>query len=407
MGEFGAGRDGERGDAVADGVRLVGYGCLDLLDRFNCDSLPCDRIVLQAVDDQDRDWLAGRDEKKGWSRKMTSIESTTERPLVTFALFAYNQEKYIREAVEGAFAQTYEPLEIILSDDCSTDRTFEIMEKMTRNYNGPHKVVLNRNECNLGLVQHFNRILLDVSKGELIVVAAGDDISLPERTIALYNAWNTTGRKAYSMSSDVILINKDGATVNTALKFDDGFMNISLYEFVNNLPKGCYGCTALYNRHIFKVFGPITDSIVEDTNTFIRSMIIGRQEGYLRISKSLIKYRITGSNLSLVENTKDKIVRFSLFKKYIYMQLEKDMDRAIEKKYVNEDEAMSIKRLAMKKINHMSLKCSLSSDKYLVRISVLLRLFKYEPVINVLKYAAIFTLPQSLCHMLKTINKHS
>jgi len=43
---------------------------------------------------------------------------------VTFALFAYNQEKYIREEVEGAFSQTYQPLEIIWSDDCSSDRTF-------------------------------------------------------------------------------------------------------------------------------------------------------------------------------------------------------------------------------------------------------------------------------------------
>lgn len=45
--------------------------------------------------------------------------SASQAPLVTFALFAYNQEKFIREAVEGAFAQTYESLEIILSDDCS------------------------------------------------------------------------------------------------------------------------------------------------------------------------------------------------------------------------------------------------------------------------------------------------
>ena len=44
----------------------------------------------------------------------------TGAPLVTFALFAYNQERYVREAVEGAFAQTYQPLEIILSDDCSS-----------------------------------------------------------------------------------------------------------------------------------------------------------------------------------------------------------------------------------------------------------------------------------------------
>lgn len=56
---------------------------------------------------------------------MTDTPPTAlDHPLVTFALLAYSQEKYIREAVEGAFAQTYEPLEIILSDDCSSDRTY-------------------------------------------------------------------------------------------------------------------------------------------------------------------------------------------------------------------------------------------------------------------------------------------
>ena len=53
-----------------------------------------------------------------------------ERPLVTFLQFSYNLEHFIREAVEGAFAQTYSPLQIILSDDCSTDKTFEITRAM-------------------------------------------------------------------------------------------------------------------------------------------------------------------------------------------------------------------------------------------------------------------------------------
>ena len=65
-----------------------------------------------------------------------------ERPLICFGLLAYNQEPFIREAVEGALAQTYAPLEIILSDDCSTDRTFEIMQETVAAYRGPHKVVL-------------------------------------------------------------------------------------------------------------------------------------------------------------------------------------------------------------------------------------------------------------------------
>lgn len=76
---------------------------------------------------------------------MTEATLETERPLVTFALFACNQEKYIREAVEGAFSQSYEPLEIILSDDCSSDRTFE-MREMAAEYKGAHRLGLQNSE---------------------------------------------------------------------------------------------------------------------------------------------------------------------------------------------------------------------------------------------------------------------
>ena len=82
---------------------------------------------------------------------MIETVSNTERPLVTFALFAYNQERFIREAVEGALSQDYSPLQIILSDDCSIDRTYEIMREMAAAYEGSHEIVLNRNEENLGL----------------------------------------------------------------------------------------------------------------------------------------------------------------------------------------------------------------------------------------------------------------
>ena len=84
-------------------------------------------------------------------------------PLVTFALFAYNQEKYIREAVEAALAQDYPNLEIILSDDCSTDRTFEVIQNIVSKYKGRHRVIHNRNQSNLGISRHLNMAFSMVS----------------------------------------------------------------------------------------------------------------------------------------------------------------------------------------------------------------------------------------------------
>ena len=56
---------------------------------------------------------------------------------MTFALLADNQEDYIRESVQGTFAQAYKQLEITLSDDCSSDRTYQIMQEMAGAYRGP------------------------------------------------------------------------------------------------------------------------------------------------------------------------------------------------------------------------------------------------------------------------------
>ncbi|MCA9494687.1 MAG: glycosyltransferase family 2 protein, partial [Myxococcales bacterium] len=121
-----------------------------------------------------------------------------ERPLITFFVVAFNQEAFVREAIAGAFAQTWEPLQIVLSDDASKDGTFAIMEEMAAAYDGPHRVVLNRNPTNLGIGEHVNACMA-LAEGELIVGSAGDDVSLPHRVQRLYEAWLASGKTAFSM----------------------------------------------------------------------------------------------------------------------------------------------------------------------------------------------------------------
>ena len=131
----------------------------------------------------------------------------TNAPLVSFVIIAWRQEPFIRAAVEGAFQQTYSPLEIILSDDCSPDGTFDIMREMAESYRGPHQVRLNHNERNLGLGGHVNRCM-ELVRGELVVVAAGDDISVPRRTETLVKAWLDSGQGAL----DLLGYRSDGPT---------------------------------------------------------------------------------------------------------------------------------------------------------------------------------------------------
>jgi len=141
-------------------------------------------------------------------------EDTPERPLVTFVLVAYNQEKFIREAVEGVFAQTYTPLEIILSDDCSPDRTFAIMQEMAAAYRGPHRVRAVQTRPNLGIIQH---VLMRgrEAQGEIVVMGAGDDVSKPNRVAVLAQAFTPEVGAVYSLSD---LIDEHGTLIRKGIE---------------------------------------------------------------------------------------------------------------------------------------------------------------------------------------------
>lgn len=212
---------------------------------------------------------------------------SNEKPLITFALFAYNQEKYIREAVEGALAQTYSPLQIILSDDCSSDRTFEIMSEMVVEYSGPHEVLLNRNEKNRGIGGHINTVM-KISKGELCVVAAGDDISIPERVGVIVDSWLVTNKKAMSLHSAYTEIDMDGNSIRlTQNRNAKEFTSISKCISENI---GVTGATHAWAKVNFDVFGPLRDDLThEDCAIPLRSMLLGRVE-YIDIP--LVKYRV-------------------------------------------------------------------------------------------------------------------
>ena len=67
-----------------------------------------------------------------------------ELPSISIILTGHNEEYCIGDAIRSVFGQDYEgPVEIILSDDGSSDGTFAVMQEMAAEYRGPHRVVLN------------------------------------------------------------------------------------------------------------------------------------------------------------------------------------------------------------------------------------------------------------------------
>jgi len=88
-------------------------------------------------------------------------------------VISYNQEDLISQCIDSLLGQSEMPYEIIIADDCSTDRTFEILTEYAEKY--PNLIKPYQNEVNLGIFANINS-LFDKPSGDMIHLVAGDDM---------------------------------------------------------------------------------------------------------------------------------------------------------------------------------------------------------------------------------------
>ena len=97
---------------------------------------------------------------------------------VSILIPSYNQEDIIEETLHSALSQTYKDIEVVVSDDASTDSTSQILKKWQEKYPEKLKVFLHKE--NLGVTKNHTRGLSECS-GDFIVFLDGDDLFLPEK----------------------------------------------------------------------------------------------------------------------------------------------------------------------------------------------------------------------------------
>lgn len=213
---------------------------------------------------------------------------------VTLVVFAYNQEKYIEDAVNSVLAQDYANLKIVISDDCSTDQTFERAKKLVESYAGAHVVELRRNDKNLGLINHVNAVISEVET-ELVVVAAGDDISLPHRVSKLVEAYQSLGRPKL-LSSTAFRIDEagnllDGLAPDRVIPIDDFDRVVGSLDHVGQQVGLYLGATGAWSMDLWRKYGPIQHSHCwEDVVMGFRAALEG---SYKLIDEPLVQYRVS------------------------------------------------------------------------------------------------------------------
>jgi len=110
---------------------------------------------------------------------------------VTIVLPVFEQERFVADALGSVLAQRGVVAEVVVSDDASTDGTWARVEEVAAAYDGPHGIVLRQGSARLR--RDHTALLVERASCDTVVIAHGDDLSVPDRAATLRAVLDDSG----------------------------------------------------------------------------------------------------------------------------------------------------------------------------------------------------------------------
>lgn len=225
---------------------------------------------------------------------LAMLHSTSDRPLVTVLLVCFNYQQFIDEALSGLFAQTYQPLDIIILDDCSSDRSVEIIERRLAQRGRPANIRFIANPRNI-----VNSIppVLPLIKGRFVVLVSADDVMLPHMVERLVQTW--LANNVSLVTANVMHIDENSNHLfRTARPLgapaDDSFETLAR----DGSNACCFGAAMGFEHAIIETFGwPPADFF--EAGDIALPFLAYLLKGARFIDEPLLKYRVHSRNSSL------------------------------------------------------------------------------------------------------------
>jgi glycosyltransferase involved in cell wall biosynthesis len=130
-----------------------------------------------------------------------------DKSLVTIICLCFNQEAYVIESLQSVINQDYKLIELIIVDDCSSDKSKSIIEKWLLDHPEIHFIA---NKTNLGSTKSFNKAL-KVAQGAYIIDLAADDVLLNNTVTLQCDAFaNSPFKNLGIVYGNAALINEKG-----------------------------------------------------------------------------------------------------------------------------------------------------------------------------------------------------
>lgn len=224
-----------------------------------------------------------------------------QNPLVSVAVITYNSSKTVVETLDSIYNQTYQNIELIISDDCSTDDTIDVCRRWLEQ----HKDRFVRTEIitvpkNTGVTGNCQRVW-DYCKTEWLKFIAGDDLLLPNCIEDFVHYINEHPKTECVFScADVIGLSQQEKEMFIKSRFDYSFFDLpqeKRYEKI--LPWCCIPtAAAILNYKKLKERGLNFDMripMLEDRIFFLRALELGVYFDFM--NKITICYRVRRDSL--------------------------------------------------------------------------------------------------------------
>ena len=290
-------------------------------------------------------------------------------PRVTVLLAAYNEEKYVQQAIEPLLAQRYGgDLEIILSDDRSPDQTFEVMRRAASEYRGPHTVVLNQNPTNLGILGHFDYVTRNLAHGDIIVFHGGDDIARPGYIQTVADAFLEYPECVYA-SFAYTPINEAGEVIGpSSAGRGTEVRRFTRSDYFAGRFGWSGGPASAFRREVISRFAPPAPNrgAYQEALVFYRSLCLGE---ICFFNKDVIFYRKHNRSVSASLKPQNRPELMA----GVYQQIHTDVDRALEERLVSEEDAALFHRSVDREDCFNHLRRAYESRGFLGKQGVLLR----------------------------------
>lgn len=242
--------------------------------------------------------------------------------LVSVPIYTYNSSKTILETLMSVYEQTYKNIELIISDDSSTDNTIDICKKWVGEFGFRFvDVKILTSDKNTGISANINRAD-DVCSSEWVKGLAGDDILLPDcvETFVKYIISNPNAIVVFG-KMEGFGRSKDEIDEYMQRCFDYSIFDMSAHDQYHRLlfEGNCVPApTLFYNINSLRKFGFRNDEripMIDDIPKWLTLTKMGIR--LILMDKTVVKYRLSDTSLSTASNLPEK-TRVSNALIYIY-----------------------------------------------------------------------------------------